>query len=941
MYHRKRLAQSFCSPEGPPTAKKQKSHSPDFSKVAWDTEGLQATLQNWPTNTTVNWSAVGKEHGISGGNAGQIVKEFAKSRNIQLLTPKRKPTKRPSKIKLPGTNISIPANPPVRSIEAEIQDMISSGRFSLGEECAPYKVTKYTFENGKLSPHDTLVQARKVSLREIRQRLLDKHHQYMRVTPSQIFRSLCMWHDHATILKMGYIMVTVHVMYDPLVFLTDNEYQQCHPDASISIQAEVEQPEIHLLAAGSSSAEDQAALVGDRVSCLMDLKTPLFTESGTSVIDVLRYFTGDHPAAQFEQGSKQGGTYKCGACGCKETLFSDQAHALVHVWRPLKQLQSLAIGGAFGTHTGIIRPFHNLKVDELKKELRARGVRLEKGVVKSELQLKLDDILRGVTRVPALLLDNPTQSLSSLGLERYEVIASEPLHDLKGHIINLITELPHVLPPGETATKCNHLINCCLAKEKKSGADLRRVVIQIYLLLKDLDCSSKILLLLQTIIKVGEISYSLDDCRSPRQLLQMYNTCWLHMELCRDMFGNPKKITRSKMFGHYLHALTAHSPTQYELASLRSLNTENQERLFGQGRIIAESCTNHHLENVIPQVMLRLQAKQERHMAMASVEKGDTQVSHVAKDLPKLPGTTVKISFIGHRKDSWQIHLQRISPFLIAGEGVWWTGVGGGFHFWDGDGDSSTQSEDSFTLLHFHQNSVVDVEERRKKCWSRILEERIAIPANEVKVYDNNGTSTGRIHYYDGTSTFVPFPTGTLTSTTETLNTNTSQSNKSNDQPTQPLGESSVSVNTQPPPSLGESSIPMGDQPTQLLGKSSVSGSTQPPPSLMSDQPPLCDSHEHQGLTTALAKFIQKLLPEVTSITLTELDTLRSRLKITKNKATNVKIQKMRARYSILKTNLLKKILKKQSELGKLVKDFEQEYFLKHTPNKKHQLTIP
>lgn len=126
------------------------------------------------------------------------------------------------------------------------------------------------------------------------------------------------------------------------------------------------------------------------------------------------------------------------------------------------------------------------------------------------------------------------------------MIASEPLHDLKGHIINLITELPHVLPPGETATKCNLLINCCLAKEKKSGADLRRVVIQIYLLLKDLDCSSKILLLLQTIIKMGEISYSLDDCRSPRQLLQMYNTCWLHMELCRDMFGNPQKITRSK-----------------------------------------------------------------------------------------------------------------------------------------------------------------------------------------------------------------------------------------------------------------------------------------------------------------------------------------------------------------------------------------------------------
>lgn len=108
------------------------------------------------------------------------------------------------------------------------------------------------------------------------------------------------------------------------------------------------------------------------------------------------------------------------------------------------------------------------------------------------------------------------------------------------------------------------LMDCCLAKEKKSGADLRRVIIQIYLLLKDLDCSSKVLLLLQTIIKIGEISYSLDDRRSPRQLLQ-------------------RKLTRSKMFGHYLHALTAHSPTQYELTSLRTLNTENQERKGNSG----------------------------------------------------------------------------------------------------------------------------------------------------------------------------------------------------------------------------------------------------------------------------------------------------------------------------------------------------------------------
>lgn len=152
--------------------------------------------------------------------------------------------------------------------------------------------------------------------------------------------------------------------------------------------------------------------------------------SPLQVRDSLRFFIGDHPAAQFEQGTKQGGTYKCGKCGCQEFLFSDQAHALVHPWRPLKQLQSLAIGGTYGKQAGKLRPFDKLKIKELKDELQARGVRVEKGVKKDELQKHFDDILRGVIRVPALLLGNPSECLLSLGLDKYDVMASEPLHDL-------------------------------------------------------------------------------------------------------------------------------------------------------------------------------------------------------------------------------------------------------------------------------------------------------------------------------------------------------------------------------------------------------------------------------------------------------------------------------------------------------------------------------
>lgn len=147
-YHRKRLAQSFCSPEGPPKSKKSKSHSPNFDTVSWDTQQLETTLQNWPRNTKMNWSEVGREHGISGGNAGQVAKEFAAARQVDIShivasTPNRKQTIRPCKKKIPGCGVSIPSNPTLKQVESEIQSMIDSGRFSLGEECAPYKLTKY------------------------------------------------------------------------------------------------------------------------------------------------------------------------------------------------------------------------------------------------------------------------------------------------------------------------------------------------------------------------------------------------------------------------------------------------------------------------------------------------------------------------------------------------------------------------------------------------------------------------------------------------------------------------------------------------------------------------------------------------------------------------------------------------------------------------------
>lgn len=189
-YHRKRLAQSFSTPElNPPQPKKAKKHSPNFENVSWDTANLETTLRNWPPGTPINWSAVAREHNVPGGNAGQVVKEFAAEKGINTSdipssTPRRQIITRSSKKRLPGCNVSIPANPPVAAIDKEIQSWVTSGRFTLGEECSPYKLIKYVPKNGSMSQEEVLIKARKVPLREIREKLLRKQRKYMRLTPT-------------------------------------------------------------------------------------------------------------------------------------------------------------------------------------------------------------------------------------------------------------------------------------------------------------------------------------------------------------------------------------------------------------------------------------------------------------------------------------------------------------------------------------------------------------------------------------------------------------------------------------------------------------------------------------------------------------------------------------------------------------------------------------
>ncbi len=60
-------------------------------------------------------------------------------------------------------------------------------------------------------------------------------------------------------------------------------------------------------------------------------------------------------------------------------------------------------------------------------------------------------------------------------------------------------------------------------------------------------------------------------------------------------------MSSRRMLGRYFHALTNHAPLLHRIISPRLLNTEVQERMFGQCKSITRSTSNQHATHVYHQ----------------------------------------------------------------------------------------------------------------------------------------------------------------------------------------------------------------------------------------------------------------------------------------------------------------------------------------------------
>ena len=266
------------------------------------------------------------------------------------------------------------------------------------------------------------------------------------------------------------------------------------------------------------------------------------------------------------------------------------------------------------------------------------------------------------------------------------------------------------------------------------------------------------------------VLYARESARTPRTILQLYNCTWVHHELCSKLFPSTHKISREKLFGSYLHDLCSHAAQHYEIVCLRSVNAECQERLFGQAKRIALNTTNHHPNQVVTEVLLRLQMKQTEGYLLKSITDTQTKVQTAAKHVSPYTGTTIPKTFTHHHRASWQAHLERLSNYLLHGPEVWWTEDDTCYSFFDGDKDPDFHQQGP-PLKHFQSTTSEMMSFEKANAWDTILENNIKVPAERVNVYDSLGDNV-EIRYFTESTDREALPTD-ATSTTNSIHITT------------------------------------------------------------------------------------------------------------------------------------------------------------------------
>ena len=148
------------------------------------------------------------------------------------------------------------------------------------------------FQYMRLQKRDTILFAGRDELEKLvgqRASQMSDSELHIHITTHIAHCHIAVWHDHSTVCRCGFTLVTCKEVYDRLLHYTDAEYKEL-TGQNVHVQALVKRLYLHLLTSSWLIISIRSSSFYSRqVGLCKGLQAP----DGTEVTDVLRLFNGD------------------------------------------------------------------------------------------------------------------------------------------------------------------------------------------------------------------------------------------------------------------------------------------------------------------------------------------------------------------------------------------------------------------------------------------------------------------------------------------------------------------------------------------------------------------------------------------------------------------------------------------------------------------------
>ena len=272
-----------------------------------------------------------------------------------------------------------------KEILKTIEERIDKGIYNLGVPIMEREFQKPIItKEGKLESKTVKFCGRKIPLRTIREKALQRDKEFLRLRTDEEYARLSdesvqkrldelfeptsgsnedkrnhlkrlerqrfwmLWHDHSSLANNGFMLFLVRQLYDPAIHLTTKEYKE-KTGKSVDIQATIEQPHLYIMGKSASTQEEQLLFIETRKECLKAISASTEID-GIQIVDTMRVMNGDNPAVQFESGNQKGGNYACAGCDGHMNMVQDYQYMTYRQHRTLHEYKQLVLAGTLA-HT--------------------------------------------------------------------------------------------------------------------------------------------------------------------------------------------------------------------------------------------------------------------------------------------------------------------------------------------------------------------------------------------------------------------------------------------------------------------------------------------------------------------------------------------------------------------------------------------------------------